>query len=205
MKMASRLRKYLVMGSVNCDRDPAAVLLEAIEGGITAFQYREKGRGALQGKEKFELGMRLRSICKEHEVLFIVNDDIDLVESLEADGVHVGQDDVSPGDLRKIFPEIVIGLSVSNWTEVEKSPMEHVNYLGAGPLFPTSTKADAKRPVGPLWIKELRGEFPSMPIVGIGGINCKNAHAIISAGADGVAVISAITQAENIPRSVKQL
>lgn len=205
MNLASRLRKYLIMGSTNCTRDPVEILLEAIEGGITAFQYREKGEGALQGKEKLELGLKLRRICKEHEVLFIVNDDTDLVESLDADGVHVGQDDISPSDLREVFPDRVIGLSLSNWREVENSPIEHVDYFGAGPLFPTTTKADAKRPVGTPWVKELRENFPSIPIVGIGGINSENAHTIISAGADGVAVISAITQADNIPHSVKQL
>ncbi|WP_085506472.1 thiamine phosphate synthase [Thalassobacillus devorans] len=205
MNLKERLRKYLVMGSVNCNRAPEETLRAAIKGGITAFQYREKGEGALQGKEKVQLGLLLRQICKQHDVLFIVNDDTDLAESLDADGIHVGQSDESPADLREVFPDKIIGLSVSSWEEVEKSTLAAVDYLGAGPMFSTNTKADAKNPVGPEWVRELRRKYSSLPIVGIGGISCGNSKDVLSAGADGVAVISAVTQAADIPRAVRQL
>ncbi|GGC96217.1 thiamine-phosphate synthase [Thalassobacillus devorans] len=205
MKLKDRLHKYLVMGSVNCDRAPEEILREAIKGGITAFQYREKGEGALQGKEKLQLGLLLRQICKQHGVLFIINDDTDLAEALNADGIHVGQSDESPAALREVFPDKIIGLSVSSWAEVEKSPIGAVDYLGAGPMFSTTSKADAKNPVGPEWVRELRKKYPSIPIVGIGGISCGNSNDVLSAGADGVAVISAVTQAADIPQAVRQL
>jgi len=203
--LSRRLRKYFIMGSQNCDRNPTEVLKEAINGGITAFQYREKGAGSLKGIEKLELGKQLRHICQEHHVLFFINDDVDLVDSLNADGIHVGQDDMSVKDIRERFPDKIIGLSVSNSQEVEHSPLELVDYIGAGPVFATTTKEDAKTPVGIEWVKNLRNRFPLLPIVGIGGITVDNAHSVIEAGADGVSVISAITKAKNIKEAVHKL
>src|SRR5699024_5178048 len=99
----------------------------------------------------------------------------------------------------------IIGLSVSNSHEVEHSPLELVDYIGAGPVFATTTKEDAKTPVGIEWVKNLRNRFPLLPIVGIGGITIDNAHSVIEAGADGVSVISAITKAKNIKEAVHKL
>lgn len=193
------------MGSQNCDRDPADILELAIRAGITAFQFREKGAGSLKGNDKLELGYKLRNICALHKVAFFVNDDIDLVETLGADGIHVGQDDISVKNLRARFPTKIIGLSVSNQTEVSNSPIQMADYLGAGPIFDTSSKPDAKPAVSVKWIKTLRNQFPSIPIVGIGGITTKNAASVINAGADGVAVISAVTQANDIKTAVQSL
>src|SRR5690625_6041185 len=81
-----QLRKYFIMDSQNCDRDPVEILNEAVTAGITAFQYREKGHAALTGHAKLELGKQLREICASHQIPFIVNDDIELVEPLDADG-----------------------------------------------------------------------------------------------------------------------
>src|SRR5690625_1065932 len=100
MSLRKQLRKYFIMGSQNCDRDPVEILYEAVSAGITAFQYREKGDGALTGKAKLELGKQLREICASHHIPFIVNDDIELVQPLEADGIHVGQDDLSVQEIR---------------------------------------------------------------------------------------------------------
>lgn len=205
MTMQTILRKYLIMGSQNCDRSPVEILEAAAKAGITAFQYREKGAGSLSGDEKLELGKQLREICREYNIPFFVNDDIDLVEPLDADGIHVGQDDISVTYLRGRFPTKLIGLSVSNADEVANSPMKLVDYIGAGPMYSTSTKEDAKSAVGPEWIFQLRKQFPNLPIVGIGGITTSNAKTVIEAGADGVAVISAITKAGNITGAVESL
>jgi thiamine-phosphate pyrophosphorylase len=193
------------MGSQNCDHDPVEVLTEAVSAGITAFQYREKGVGALTGKDKLELGKQLREICAFHQVLFIVNDDIKLVEPLSADGIHVGQDDLSVSEIRRMFPDKIIGLSVSNMHELRQSYLSFVNYIGAGPIYHTSTKSDAKSAVGVQWIETLRAQFPNLPIVGIGGIDMYNAPLVLQAGADGVSVISAITKASNIKEAVEKL
>src|SRR5699024_9806729 len=107
--LSKRLRTYLIMGSQNCQRDPAVILKEAVQGGITAFQFREKGTGSLTGEAKRELGRQLRDICWNNDVLFLVNDDIDLAAALDADGIHVGQGDMSVEHVRKRFPHKIIG------------------------------------------------------------------------------------------------
>ncbi|MGI8313630.1 thiamine phosphate synthase [Halobacillus mangrovi] len=205
MNLSSKLRKYLVMGSQNCKRDPLTILEEAIDGGITAFQYREKGPGSLNGKEKLDLGRKLREICKENDILFFINDELALVEPLEADGIHIGQEDEDADKVRALFPEKIIGLSVSNTEEVTNSSIDSVDYLGAGPIFLTDTKKDAKPVVGTDWITALRKGYPDLPIVGIGGITTSNASEVIRAGANGVAVISDITHSKNISKTVKKL
>ncbi|TDL31834.1 thiamine phosphate synthase [Jeotgalibacillus sp. S-D1] len=199
------LRKYLIFGSQNCRHDPEKVLEEAIKGGITAFQFREKGLRSLEGEEKAELGWKLRLLCRKHSIPFFINDDIDLADRLEVDGIHVGQDDMSAQELRKRFPDKIIGLSVSNDREVEQSPIKSVDYLGAGPMFPTATKEDVKPVVGVQWIQKLKSNYPDLPVVGIGGITTSNAYQVMEAGAQGVAVISAVTHAHNIIETVHKL
>ncbi|MFU0790454.1 thiamine phosphate synthase [Cerasibacillus sp. JNUCC 74] len=205
LDLRKSLRKYFIMGSQNCDRDPKQILKEAIAAGITAFQYREKGTGSLTGFQKYILGKQLRDICRYYHVPFFVNDEVELAQVLEADGIHVGQDDLSPTDLRRKFPNKWIGLSISNNQELSASPIDCVDYLGVGPIFATTTKEDAKPPVGTTWISEVKQRYPNMPIVGIGGISTQNANSVIEAGADGVAVISAITRANDIQEAVVQL
>lgn len=199
------LRKYFIMGSQNCTRNPVITLQEAIEAGITAFQYREKGDGSLKGTEKIELGKQLRAICRKHNVPFIINDDAELADVLEVDGIHVGQDDIPVEHLRERFPKLIIGLSISNCAELANSNTSTIDYIGAGPVFSTNTKEDAKTAVGIEWIKKLRTEEPNIPIVGIGGINESNAEQVMNAGADGVSVISAITGSKNIAKTVELL
>ncbi|HZW68312.1 MAG TPA: thiamine phosphate synthase [Pseudogracilibacillus sp.] len=205
MKVENMLRKYFILGSQNCDRDPEIILQEAVEAGITAFQFREKGAGSLKGAEKIELAKRLRAICREHEVPFIINDDLDLVEELDVDGIHVGQDDSSVEEIRKRYPELIIGLSISNIEELERSNLQAIDYIGAGPVFTTSTKEDAKKAVGLEWITKLRSELAEMPIVGVGGIDETNAADVIAAGADGVSVISAIAKSKDIAATLAAL
>ena len=199
------LRKYFIMGSQNCERDPEVILQKAISAGITIFQFREKGIGSLSGEEKISLGKRLREICRENGIPFIINDDVELVEILDVDGIHVGQGDTSVEVLREKFPDLYIGLSVSNVEELRNSPIDLVDYVGAGPVFATSSKEDAKQPVGVEWIRYVRKKHPELPIVGIGGINESNAKQVIEAGADGVAVISAITKSKDIEKTVHNL
>lgn len=203
--LKSQLRKYFIMGSQNGHLDPVKILEEAIEAGITAFQFREKGTGSLTGNAKLELGKQLRALCQHHQVPFFINDDIDLVKKLDVDGIHVGQEDMCVKEIRKQFPDKLIGLSISNQQELLESPLEVIDYVGAGAVFTTKTKADAKKAVGLEWIEKLRKEYPSLPIVGIGGINPDNAYLVREAGADGIAVVSAITEAKDIKKVVKKL
>lgn len=205
MLTKSFLRTYFIMGSQNCHIDPVQTLEKAIQGGITAFQYREKGNGALTGNAKIALGKKLRDMCRQHNIPFFINDDIELVDILDVDGIHVGQDDMPVYAIRERYPNIFIGLSISNKSELKNSPVSLVDYVGAGPIYQTITKQDAKEAVGLSWIKTLKHKHPELPVVAIGGINEKNATDVINAGADGVAVISAITHAKNIVQTVQNL
>lgn len=201
----SLLRKYFIMGSQNCHKDPEEILIEAIEAGITIFQFREKGPGSLKAEAKINLGKKLRQICATNNIPFIINDDSDLVDLLEVDGIHVGQSDQSVELLRKKHPDLLIGLSISTKTELKQSNLDLVDYIGVGPIYPTRSKVDAKKAIGTGWITQLKNKYPDLPIVAIGGITENNALHVMKAGADGVSVISAITQSDNIKKTVNNL
>ncbi len=190
------LSLYLIMGSQDClKKDPVQVLREAIEGGITCFQFREKNSGR-SWSEIIQLGRELRQICREHQIPFIVNDRVDLGLLLDADGIHVGQQDFPAQDVRKLIGEKrILGVSAKTPHEAQQALQNGADYIGVGPIYATSSKPDADLPKGPAVITEIRQQLPSLPIVGIGGITPERAPAVISAGANGVSVISAITRA----------
>ncbi|KIL52073.1 thiamine phosphate synthase [Jeotgalibacillus soli] len=199
-KIKDQLGLYFIMGSQNCLHDPIWTLEEAIQGGITCFQFREKGTGSFQGQEKLELAKALQSLCQKNKLPFIVNDDLDLADQLGVDGVHVGQDDEHISIVRKAFPKAILGLSVSRADEGLAVSETEVDYLGIGPIYSTSTKEDAKHAIGPEAVRLLQQAVPAIPRVAIGGINQEHVTELMQSGADGVAVISAISQA-NDPRS----
>lgn len=118
--MKQKLSLYFVMGSIDCTKDPLAVLDEAIKGGITMFQFREKGKGALTGIEKYRLAEKLLERCRMYNIPFIVNDDVDLALALQADGVHVGQEDEVAERVRDRIGDKYLGVSVHNLNEVKK-------------------------------------------------------------------------------------
>lgn len=201
--MRSLLKIYFIAGSTNCLQDPVTVLEAAIRGGITIFQYREKGEGSLCDLEKQKLGKRLRKICKENDIPFIVNDDIELALELDADGVHIGQEDEDAAQVRRKIGDRILGVSVHNLEEAEKAKQAGADYFGVGPVFPTATKTDTRAVQGTAMIEELK-DF-GVPIVGIGGINADNAKLVMTAGADGVSVITAISQAEDVKEAAARL
>jgi thiamine-phosphate pyrophosphorylase len=198
MNFREALKVYFIMGSPNCSKDPKEVLKEAIEGGITLFQFREKGKGALFGEEKYTLAKELQSMCRDHHIPFIVNDDIELAAAIDADGVHIGQEDEPVKVVRKkICHDKILGVSVHSPAEAQLAIDEGADYFGIGPIFPTKTKEDAKPSRGTTLIEALRKDGCTTPIVGIGGITVENAGSVVKAGADGVSVITAISHAES--------
>lgn len=203
--MRQLLQVYFIMGSTNCYKDPLAVLEEAIAGGITLFQFREKGAGALTGQAKYKLAGELQRICQKGGVPFIVNDDIELAIALDADGVHIGQEDAPADVVRSKLRGKIVGVSAHTLDEAKLAVEQGADYLGLGPIFPTSTKEDAKAVQGTWLIEQLRNAGMSVPIVGIGGINQHNAASVMKAGADGVSVITAISHAESVAESTRQL
>ncbi len=193
----SCLPLYLVMGSVNCKQSPVQVLEQAIAGGVTLFQYREKGKQALRGQEYVELARRLQDICRNHKVPFIVNDDLELALTLDADGVHVGQDDAPADWIRqRLGPDKIVGVSAHSLVEASRAIAAGADYLGIGPIYPTLSKDDAEPVRGTEVIQHVRRSGLTIPLVGIGGIHEHNAAPVLRDGADGVAVISAITAAD---------
>lgn len=205
-QIRSLLPVYFIMGSQDCSRNPVVVLQEALNGGITIFQFREKGKEALTGSAKIDLAKQLQALCQAKGVPFIVNDDIELALSLDADGVHIGQDDESAAFVRKkLGPEKILGVSAHSPEEALQAIADGADYLGVGPIFPTQSKADAKPVSGTALIEALRSEGIDFPLVGIGGITPQNAHVVMEAGSDGVSVISSISRAASVLESTKQL
>ncbi|MDU0202834.1 thiamine phosphate synthase [Paenibacillus sp. MAH-36] len=205
-ELRKALRLYLVMGSPNCGgADPYAVLEAAIAGGITMFQLREKGAGALEGPALLELGARLRRLCAQHRIPFIVNDDERLALELEADGLHIGQEDAPAAAVRQRLKHMIVGVSAHDLGEAQSALAEGADYLGVGPQYATRTKLDAREVRGPAMIARMREGGIRLPLVGIGGIDATNALPVIRAGADGVAVVSAIAGARSPQEAASEL
>jgi thiamine-phosphate pyrophosphorylase len=158
------------------------------------FQFREKGVRCLKGKPMVELALELQHLCQKYSVPFIINDDVDLALSLNADGVHIGQEDESVGTVRKKLGDKILGISAHNVREAKLALDAGADYLGVGPMFQTTTKNDCRPVQGPWVIESMREAGIRLPIVGIGGIHYDNVHKVIEAGSDGVAVISAISK-----------
>lgn len=201
------LTVYFIMGSNNVgDQDPLKVLQAALDGGITMFQFREKGDGARTGKDKRLLAEEMKALCKQYDVPFIVNDDVDLAIEVMADGVHVGQEDAAIDEVKQRCPSsFIIGVSATNIKEAEQAAKSGADYIGAGPVFATGTKKDAKEPIGLDGLKEMRQRIDDTPMVAIGGIDASHVAAIRAAGADGVSVISAISLAEDPASAARRL
>lgn len=172
-----------------------------IEGGIKIIQYRDKTKSI---KEKTKEAREIRELCKKHGVIFIVNDHVDIALLVDADGVHIGQDDMSPADVRKLIGnDKIIGLSTHSEEQGMKAFLDpDVDYIGVGPIFPTTTKDTA--PVG-LEYLEYAVKNLHLPFTAIGGIKEHNIHEIISRGAKNICLVSDIVGASDIAEKVKYL
>ncbi|WP_455485449.1 thiamine phosphate synthase [Gemella sp.] len=200
------LKLYFICGTTTCQgKDLYSVVEEALKGGITLFQFREKGKGALEGKEKLELAIKLQNLCKKYNVPFIVNDDIELALEIAADGVHVGQDDLGVDEIRKLMPDKIIGLSIGNEEELKQSKVEYVDYVGVGPVFVTQSKDDAGGAIGYEGLELMRRFLPQMPLVAIGGIQTQHIKDVMKTNVDGVSIISAISYSDNIEKTVREM
>ena len=200
------LKLYFICGTTTClGKDLYTVVEDALKGGITLFQFREKGKGALEGKEKLELAIKLQNICKKYNVPFIVNDDIELALEIDADGVHVGQDDLGVDEIRKLMTNKIIGLSIGNEEELKQSKVEYVDYVGVGPVYVTQSKDDAGGAIGYEGLELMRRFLPQMPLVAIGGIQTQHIKDVMKTNVDGVSIISAISYSDNIEKTVREM
>ncbi|MGI9953489.1 thiamine phosphate synthase [Moorellaceae bacterium AZ2] len=194
---------YVVTSSeLSCGRETLEVVRQALAGGATVIQLREKNWPA---RALVEVGQEIRRLTREAGASFIVNDRLDVALAVDADGVHLGQDDLPAAIARRLLgPGKILGVSVGSVAEARDAQAAGADYLGVGPVFATGSKADAGRPVGPELISTLK-RVVSIPLVAIGGINRGNAAEVVAAGADGVAVISAVVSARDVRAAAAEL
>ncbi len=166
---------------------------------VKFVQYRTKH---LDTKAMYQEALRLRKICRK--AAFLVNDRLDIVLAVKADGVHLGQDDLSYQVARKLLgKKKIIGVTVHSVKEAKEAKKFGADYISVSPIFKTGTKDDAGQPVGIRLLKEIKRKV-SLPVVAIGGINFLNASQIISAGADGLCAISAVVTKRDVKREIEK-
>jgi len=186
---------YLVTDrSLSCGRSLVEVVSEAVAGGATCIQLREKNCSTRQFVEE---GLALQKILIPNNIPLIVNDRVDVAMVVGASGVHLGQDDMKIDHARRILgPDCIIGISVESTSDAREAAAAGADYLGVSPVFATPTKIDTAPPLGLEGLKAIRLEV-DLPLVAIGGIKSDNCASVIAAGADGLAVVSALVSASS--------
>ncbi len=190
---------HLVIGEKDCLQYSIETVVEAaVQGGVTHVQLREKKANKL---EFMEIGWRLKKLLKPHRIPLLINDNVEIALALDAEGVHLGQSDMYYPEARALLGvHKIIGLTVETVEHIEEVNNFDVAYVGVGPVFQTHTKLDAPVPLGISGLKSIC-RLSQHSVVAIGGINVSNAQEVLEAGAEGIAVISAITHAIN-PREI---
>ncbi|MBN2367066.1 MAG: thiamine phosphate synthase [Calditrichaeota bacterium] len=175
----------------------------AISGGAKVIQLRDK---TASSRTLYQSAQKIRDLTREHGISFIVNDRVDIALACDADGVHVGQNDLPAAVVRQLIGEgKILGVSASNLEEALQAESDGANYLGVGPVFEARrTKSDAGQPRGLELITTVKAHC-NLPIIAIGGINASNIREVFRSGADGAAVISAVVTAGNIRKAVSNL
>jgi len=179
------------------DRDLVDLVGQVAAGGATLVQLRDKKN---ETRAMVALARALKAALAPFAVPFVVNDRVDVALAANADGVHIGPDDMAVEDARALLgPGAIIGVSIKSVEAAQAAPVGSFDYAGVGGVYATLSKEQKNPPIGPGGLARitgvLRGRAPRLPIVGIAGIDAGNAGAVIAAGADGVAVISALSSA----------
>jgi thiamine-phosphate pyrophosphorylase len=178
-----------------------------VAGGATLIQLRDKLGGT---RRMIEEARALNHALNETGVPLVINDRVDVALAAGAQGVHVGQDDMRVADARWLLGDnAIIGLSIKSVAQANEAPIEHLDYVGVGGVYATTSKDNPNPPIGldglRAIVDALRARKPDLPIVGIAGIDATNAAAVIGAGADGVAVISALSMARDPQAATREL
>ncbi|NLG33196.1 MAG: thiamine phosphate synthase [Syntrophomonadaceae bacterium] len=183
-------------------RDLFRAVEEAIKGGVTLVQLREKN---ISGLEFYNLALKMKEIVHGYNVPLIINDRLDIALAVDADGLHIGQGDLPLAIARKLLgPHKIIGYSVSNEEQALYGEKNGADYLGAGAIYPTGSKADTGEAIGLLGLRKIK-EAVSIPVVGIGGIGLSNLKEVKATGIDGISVISAILGSDDIEGTSRAL
>jgi thiamine-phosphate pyrophosphorylase len=191
---------------VTCERLSAGrsnleVLEAVIRGGARIIQLREKD---YSGRDLYHLALAFREITREAGVLLFINDHLDIAMAVEADGVHLGQDDLPVPVARKLAPELLIGASTHSVEEALQAQEDGADTINIGPIFPTKTKEGLHHYLGPGAISAISANI-RVPFTVMGGINEANLDQVLAGGARRVAMVTAITQASDIPEKVSSL
>jgi len=201
LKTRPDLSLYVIADSNMVGEKLEEKVKKVISNGATAVQIREKNSSTLNFLER---AIKARKIIGK-KALFIVNDRVDIAIASQADGVHLGQEDLPVGLAGQMMEEDkIIGVSTHSLEQAKKAEKEGADYIAVGPVFSTQTKPDSGAPKGVGIISEIKGTI-SIPVIAIGGINRENVKEVIKAGADGVAVISAIFKERDVALATRQL
>lgn len=194
---------YVITDRRTAGERPIPLVVEAaIRGGASVVQLREKGATT---REMLALGRALLKLTRQAGLPLLVNDRIDVALALDAEGVHVGHDDMPAGLARGLIgPDRILGVSAETVEQAQEAEAAGADYLGVGDIFGTSSKPDAKEPIGLGRLAEI-AQLVSIPVVGIGGITLENAAVVIQAGARGVAVIRAVVGAPDPAAAARRL
>lgn len=203
MEIKELLKLYLVTDrSLSLGRSLEEVISKAVAGGVTMVQLREKDTPT---GEFVELARRVKSVLEPAGVPLIINDRVDVALAVDAAGVHIGQSDMDYADVRRLMgPDKIIGLSVENIGDLLMANELDVDYVGISPVYGTPTKTDTAAPFGLEGLKEAV-RLSAHPTVAIGGMNQSTAGAVVATGCDGIAVVSAISSAEDITAATQAL
>ncbi|WP_258358644.1 thiamine phosphate synthase [Moorella sulfitireducens (nom. illeg.)] len=200
--MASWDLYVIITTKLGGGRPTLELVREALAGGATAIQLREKD---LPARELVELGREIRKLTRAAGATFIINDRLDVVLAVEADGVHIGQEDLPARVARELLGSgKILGVSTGTVTEARQAVADGADYLGVGSIYATSSKGDAGEPIGLAGLKAIRAAV-TIPVIAIGGINNDNAAEVIAAGADGIAVLSAVIGAPDVAAAAREL
>ena len=182
-------------------RDAVKVLHDLLAGGAKFLQLRVK---ALPPNEFFDLARLARTETRSHGCKLIVNDRVDIALACDADGVHLGQEDLPLAVGRKLIGNRIIGISTHDLDQAREAARNGADYIGFGPMFGTSTKDTGYTARGVVMLREIRAGV-NLPIVAIGGINEQNVEQVWRAGANSAAIISDVLRAENIPAKIARI
>jgi len=183
------------------DKTLAQAVEEAIQGGATMVQLREKN---LSEEDFLEVAYQVKAVCQKYQIPFLINDNVTVAKECDADGVHVGQDDMSPQEVRRILgKDKIIGVSAQTVAQALEAQANGADYLGVGAVFNTNTKLDAVEV--PYDILKDICEVVQIPVCAIGGIKAENVHLLKDSGIDGIAVVSAIFAKEDIIAATRSL
>ena len=177
------------------------VLENFIAGGARIVQLRDK---ELSKRTFHEMACRFRAATESSGILLIINDHLDIALACEADGVHLGQDDLPLDAARKLAPDLIIGVSTHDLDEALRAQQAGADYVNIGPIFPTGTKKVAMAPLSPQAIHEIAPHL-TIPFTVMGGINHSNINQVLEAGARKIAVVTAVTRAPGIAAAVREL